>query len=1251
MSESGDGLRYGRATRMSIFVVFLLAVSALGAPSLMTNGAVDGPIKNAAAADIDRIFTVGGVELAISTLNPFTYTMADEMMAIWPCYSTLLTYDSDGVSVIGDLATDWSMSSDGLTWHFNIVSNAYFCDPDNPTSTAHQVTADDVIYSYELVQNYTSNLHYYLPEGTLTHMRKLGTFELELVLSQPFAPFQSSLIGIPIVPKYWWEPKVDQYGGPKKVKDVIPIGSSFFYYDLDGLPETGEVVLKRNPIWFQTENRGWQLHVDTFRFKDMGDANTAWIELCAGTIDCFMGVSPDVYVDELPGTPNVLGFAQSTGFVYTYNLNQMTDELRDTMEGPIASGENSQILLDQVVKDAMAMCVDKHAFVDDVLRGLGSVADSLITDISPWHYTYGTEPDEIVIPFNPDGARALLWENGWKYDAAGRVVAIDSSQCPLYGYVGDDLLPLEFNFYSLLPDPEWAEGSMLMADWAAQGGIKLNRILESYNEMNNIWYAADYDTWLWDWMFTPISDPSTDVLSVLTTMEIGSWSDVYWSDAEFDEMYNRSLTAMDPVARGEIVDELQRMAYEDKSCQCVAYRKELYAVSTQKWVNYGDWSTQWILMPDQCWPYLYMRISPNGPSEPNKNLAPVITSLQTSFEGEVNTDIWFWGDATDGSSLNYQWYWGDGTKSGWLTDDGIYHQYASDGEYTVYFAAMEMSGDDLYITSKKTKVIVTDSSNTAPYGLSISYSPLTPSTGDVITFTGSASDADGDELFYSWNFGDTYTGLGQVATHQYTEDGVYDVYMYVTDNHIGTGTRPQSTHIGVDVAPNYPPTIGVPDFTGVLRQVATPFSVTASDPDGDPLRYTWDWGDGSTTVNYASTATHTYMSKGVYTLTVSADDLSNLPGHNVTDTGMVQVVAPQNKVPVISAFSATNLNPYTGQLLTFTATASDGDGDPLRFTFVFGDGTQAVFQSGPTNPNQDVTFSVDKIYTAGGFMTASVHVWDFTANVTCTPLSINVAWNAAPDVLPMSDKSAVVDQLVTFSVMAYDDDEDPLTYTWDFGDGTPLAVGNGITHAYASDGEFVFRVWVDDAHGHNVTTAAIIDVKSEFEMNLITGWNLVTVPLVDHSYRASTLGLSVGDVVAGYNPSTKSYDKMYYVGISPSIYDFDIEPCLGYWVSVASSKTLTLSGYQASGMVYTFVNVPAGGGWAILGVPSLDTGLMASDVAAMYEGDISAVAAFNAVTKTYQTYYPAIPPTDFVVAPGSGMWLMCLTGEWFTYVA
>jgi PKD repeat protein len=62
----------------------------------------------------------------------------------------------------------------------------------------------------------------------------------------------------------------------------------------------------------------------------------------------------------------------------------------------------------------------------------------------------------------------------------------------------------------------------------------------------------------------------------------------------------------------------------------------------------------------------------------------------------------------------------------------------------------------------------------------------------------------------------------------------------------------------------------------------------ASDLDGDALKYIWNWGDGSSTVTYTNSATHTYGKKGIYTLTVTVDDQTGLPGHIVSDTAIVK---------------------------------------------------------------------------------------------------------------------------------------------------------------------------------------------------------------------------------------------------------------------------------------------------------------------------------------------------------------------------
>ena len=184
-----------------------------------------------------------------------------------------------------------------------------------------------------------------------------------------------------------------------------------------------------------------------------------------------------------------------------------------------------------------------------------------------------------------------------------------------------------------------------------------------------------------------------------------------------------------------------------------------------------------------------------------------------------------------------------------------------------------------------------------------------------------------------------------------------------------------------------------------------------------------------------------------------------------------------------------------------------------------------------------------------------------------------------------------------------------------------------------------------NAHLRYATFSAL----SAFELaNITAGWNLVTVPLLNHGYKASTLGLMTGDVVAGYNSSTEAYDKYFIVGVSSPTEDFDIEPSCGYWVFTTTAQTLSLIGESPTSVLSRYIEIPDGGGWALVGLPALDDSLRASDVVAMYSGTAIAISAYNPVTQTYRTHY-AGTPVDFWVAPGDGLWLYAARSGWLTY--
>jgi ABC-type transport system substrate-binding protein/PKD repeat protein len=1189
-------------------------------------------------ANGSRTFNVGIIDYTawVSTLNPFMYTTSQEYMTIYPCYSTLLTYDINAERV-GDLATSWSLSPDGLTWNFKLAQDAYFVDPASPTSTAHQVTAKDVMWTYWEVNNDTANhLSSSLRVGGVGIIDKMwtGTDQWDLYVSTKtlYSPFIGALTAIPIVPEYIWGHLTNPIT-PRNYRNLPPIGSGAFYCTVTSLPLTAVTILKRNPQWFQELNRGWQIHVDTLQYKSELAMN-AWADLTATPplIDVYLNVPPSQFVNPPGGQPpGILGWAQSTGFVYEYQLNQLSNAERAALNMNV--GSNNQILLNPTVKLAMAMCVDKQVFVDQVIMGLGSVADSLVPDCNPWHYTYPNP-----VQFNPTAARALLMSQGWAYDSTGAPAGANT--VPLCQAGGTN--PLSFRLMSLTSNSEWATGCSLLAQWAALGGVQLNVQLVSVGQANSAWYAGDYDTWLWDWVFSPTSDPSTDCQYADTTMAIGSWSGSYWHNASYDDLYNRSLTVMDPVARRQLTDAMQASVYEDHNDQLIAYAKSCYLANTYNWYgpSYGDWATHWTLIPDQGFPWLYMQLSPTD------NHAPTVTVGSASFGGYLDTPMTLFGSATDGSPMLYQWYWGDGSESGWQSSPSMSHTYTTPGFLTAYLAAQEQGTADGFISWDRTYVSVIGY-NFTPIINSI---VMTPSSGIVmgtmVTFAAIAVDPEGDPLYYNWNFGDTFSGTGATVNHQFMTGGLYTVVLSVTDNQPGLG-RPATMSLLVPVAVNHPPVISINPSQVVLWKVPAWFSATASDGDNDTLRFTWVWGDGTKTVTTSpKNVTHTYIQKGSFSLYVYADDLTGLPGHNVS--ALCNVRTGSRSPPYGLTLSVDRSSIWVYQSVIFTATAQDPTGDGMHFTIKCGDGTFVNVDTPTTGNNAVVTVTASHTYLSAGIMAAQLYVTDGLDNTTdTTPVYVTVTLNHAPFfTTPPTNKKMWQGNSTSFLVAAFDADGEPLRYTWNFGDGSWLVGPTSTSHTYAKAGTYTYRVYVDDLTGlagHNVTLSATARIA--FNLPLLVGWNFVSVPLAGYGYRASNISLATGDMISSWNSTAQKYDHTYIKGISPPMYDFAIAPNAGYWIWVAAAKTIHLYGSVPTATQTLTVTVPSGGGWIAAGFLGVDTVYHASDITKMYSGTgaITLIAYYE--NGKYHPYIPGLPPSDFWLVPGQGYWCWVTAGS------
>ncbi|MEO8480756.1 MAG: PKD domain-containing protein [Acidobacteriota bacterium] len=229
-------------------------------------------------------------------------------------------------------------------------------------------------------------------------------------------------------------------------------------------------------------------------------------------------------------------------------------------------------------------------------------------------------------------------------------------------------------------------------------------------------------------------------------------------------------------------------------------------------------------------------------------------------------------------------------------------------------------------------------SNKAPSAGTVSASPASVYAGDTVQFsiTGD-SDPDGDPLSYTWDFGDGGTATGKTTTHAYSTAGGFTATVTVSDGK-KSATASGSVTVKVNAAPS-PGVVTVSSTTALAGTNVTFSSVGASDPDGDALTYSWNFGDGTT--GTGQSVTKAYTNGGSFTATVTVRDGRT----SVTASGAV----------TIRTLAATWVGGLNGIKTLVTFTQSGGN---LSGTFAFDIGFPGTVSGSISASTRAVTFTV-----------------------------------------------------------------------------------------------------------------------------------------------------------------------------------------------------------------------------------------------------------------------------------------------------
>ena len=225
--------------------------------------------------------------------------------------------------------------------------------------------------------------------------------------------------------------------------------------------------------------------------------------------------------------------------------------------------------------------------------------------------------------------------------------------------------------------------------------------------------------------------------------------------------------------------------------------------------------------------------------------------------------------------------------------------------------------------------------------------------------------------------------------------------------------------------------------------------------------YGWDFGDGSP-LSTAVHPTHTYTTTGLFSVTLAASNGS------LTDTVThpVQVVA----LPT-AAFTSTS--PTTlGETTTFANLSTEAD----SYTWDFGDGSPLSTAVHPTHTYTTTGLFTVTLLASNGWFTDTV-----SQQVQVVPV---------PLITPTASFTLTTPIWLGETAVFTNTATNALTYTWDFGDGSPLSTVPSPTHTYTSTGIFTVTLTAHNGHlshtaSHPITVRAVPQVGFIIHLPLV----------------------------------------------------------------------------------------------------------------------------------------------------------------------
>lgn len=506
---------------------------------------------DASAAPTDAGTATGGtVRIGVGgypdSLNPGNGVLAESYAMYELVFDTPISVTSAG-EYVPELASEWSVSDDGLTWTMTIVEGATFHD-------GEPLTAEDVAFSIELYRD-TEDFAF-LPSYAAPFETVEAPDETTVVLTtaDPINVFDAYMAFIYVIPQHIWESEEDAVA----FENTDMIGSGPF--KLAEASQGEFVELETNADYWGTGP-----NVEGVIFQTITNPDARITALTTGEIDAITEF-PATAVSTLQNAENVevhIADIGAGGSLRDVFFNIVADE--DCPEdGGVCSGHPA--LKDLAVRQALAHATDKAQIIDVATLGTGSPGLSMVPP--GLGEFYGSEIEDYA--YDVDAANALLDDAGYEdSDGDGIRECLDDQDC--------DTLTFRFNYADDI-DTAPRESELIQGMWAEVGVAIEIQGLDPDTLTSVCCPAFDYDVMLWGWGSDP--DPAF-LLAVGLCSEIDSgFSETGYCNPDYDALYDAQAIEQDVDTRVEQIIEMQQILVDDVPYIIPYYQQEIEAWRT-----------------------------------------------------------------------------------------------------------------------------------------------------------------------------------------------------------------------------------------------------------------------------------------------------------------------------------------------------------------------------------------------------------------------------------------------------------------------------------------------------------------------------------------------------------------------------------------------------------------------------------------------------------------------------------------------